>query len=217
MIKVNLLATTPGTAPAREWLPRDQRAALAGLGMLAITAAGVGGWWYHLHREGTAIDAKVVASQAELTRLKAASKVVDQLTARKTELTERLSLIDRLRAAKHEPVALLETVSQSLPDGLWLLEMKQTGPSVQIDGRATSLTAVTDFTERLQSSGYFKKPVEILTTSTDAIDDVDVIKFSVKADAASQQVIDPEPAPAPTAPKRGGGAAPRPAAAHPGV
>jgi hypothetical protein len=86
---------------------------------------------------------------------------------------------------------------------------------VQIDGRATSLTAVTDFTERLQSSGYFKKPVEILTTSTDAIDDVEVIKFSVKADAASQQAIDPEPAP--TAPKRGGGAAPRPAAAHPGV
>jgi type IV pilus assembly protein PilN len=215
MIKVNLLATNPGAAPAREWLPRDQRAALAGLGMLAITAAGVGGWWYHLHREGTAIDAKVVASQAELTRLKAASKVVDQLTARKTELTERLSLIDRLRAAKREPVALLETVSQSLPDGLWLLEMKQTGPSVQIDGRATSLTAVTDFTERLQSSGYFKKPVEILTTSTDAIDDVEVIKFSVKADAASQQAIDPEPAPA--APKRGGGAAPRPAAAHPGV
>jgi type IV pilus assembly protein PilN len=216
MIKVNLLATTPGAAPAREWLPRDQRAALAGLGLLAITAAGVGGWWYHLHREGTTIDAKVIASQAELTRLKAASKVVDQLTARKNELTERLSLIDRLRAAKREPVALLETVSQSLPDGLWLLEMKQTGPSVQIDGRATSLTAVTDFTERLQSSGYFKKPVEILTTATDAIDDIEVIKFSVKADAVSQQSLDPEP-PAVPAPKRGGGAAARAAGARPGV
>jgi type IV pilus assembly protein PilN len=215
MIKVNLLATNPGAAPAREWLPRDQRAALAGLGLLAITAAGVGGWWYHLHREGTTIDAKVIASQAELTRLKAASKVVDQLTARKNELTERLSLIDRLRAAKREPVALLETVSQSLPDGLWLLEMKQTGPSVQIDGRATSLTAVTDFTERLQSSGYFKKPVEILTTATDAIDDIEVIKFSVKADAVSQQSLDPEP-PAAPAPKRGGAAA-RAAGARPGV
>jgi type IV pilus assembly protein PilN len=187
MIKVNLLATQPGAAPAREWLPRDQRSALLGLGILVATAAGVGGWWYYLHHQGSVIDARIVAAEGELTRLKEAAKLVDLMTARKNELAERLSLIDRLRAAKRAPVALLETVSRSLPEGLWLTELKQSGPSVQIDGRATSLTAVTDFTERLQNSGYFQKPVEILTTSTEAIDDTNVVKFSVKADAVSTQ------------------------------
>lgn len=187
MIKVNLLATQPGAAPAREWLPRDQRSALLGLGILVATAAGVGGWWFYLHHQGAVVDSRIAGAEAELARLKDAAKLVDLMTARKNELNERLSLIERLRAAKRAPVALLETVSRSLPEGLWLTEIKQTGPSVQIDGRATSLTAVTDFTERLQTSGYFQKPVEILTTSTEAIDDANVVKFSVKADAVSTQ------------------------------
>lgn len=187
MIKVNLLATQPGAAPAREWLPRDQRSALLGLGILVATAAGVGGWWFYLHHQGAVVDTRIAGAEAELARLKDAAKLVDLMTARKNELNERLSLIERLRAAKRAPVALLETVSRSLPEGLWLTEIKQTGPSVQIDGRATSLTAVTDFTERLQTSGYFQKPVEILTTSTEAIDDANVVKFSVKADAVSTQ------------------------------
>jgi type IV pilus assembly protein PilN len=212
MIKVNLLATSPGTAPAREWLPRDQRSALAGLGMLLVTGVAVGGWWYYLHHQGTAIDARIAGAETELTRLKDASKVVDLMTARKNELAERLGLIERLRAAKRAPVSLLETVSRSLPEGLWLLEMKQTGPSVQIDGRATSITAVTDFTERLQNSGYFKRPVEILATSTELIDDTTVVKFSVKAD------------PVPTEPATGAASAPVAAGtmaggapAHPGA
>ena len=57
----------------------------------------------------------------------------------------------------HGPVSLLETVSSSLPDGLWLTEIKQTGSIVQIEGRALSLTAVTDFTEQMQNSGLFKR------------------------------------------------------------
>jgi type IV pilus assembly protein PilN len=183
MIKVNLLATTHGPAPARDWLPRDQRQALFGLAMLVVTFAVVGGWWFYLHREGAALDTRIGAAQAELSRLKEAAKVVDLMTARKNELAERLSLIERLRSAKRAPVTLLETVSRSVTEGLWLMEIKQVGTSVQIDGRATSLTAVTDFTERLQDSGFFQRPVEILTTSTESIDDANVVKFSVKADA----------------------------------
>lgn len=187
MIKVNLLATARAAAPAKEWLPRDQRSALGGVAILLVSAAAVGGWWYYLSSQSSAIDTRIGAAQTELARLKEASKLVEQTTARKNELSERLSLIDRLRTAKREPVSLLETVSRSIPDGLWLLEIKQAGASVQIDGRATSITAVTDFTERLQTSGFFKRPVEILSTGTEEIDGTEVVKFSVKADPVPSQ------------------------------
>lgn len=188
MIKVNLLATTPAAATtSKEWLPREQRSALGGVLMLFISVAVVGGWWYYLSSQASAVDARITAANGELARLKEASKVVEQTTARKNELAERLSLIDRLRTAKREPVTLLETVSRAIPEGLWLLEVKQSGTSVQIDGRATSITAVTDFTERLQSSGFFKKPVEILSTGTETIEETDVVKFSVKADPLPAQ------------------------------
>lgn len=210
MIKVNLLAQAPGAAPAREWVPPAQRSALMGLGLLLVTATGVGGYWFYLHRTTARLDARVATSETELVRLKEAAKLVAQVNARKAELSERLGLIDRLRQAKRAPVSLLETVNRSVPDGLWLLEIKQTGTAVQVDGRAMSLTSVTDFAERLQNSGLFKKPVEILTTSTETVDDTTVVKFSVKAEAEQPA------APATTAPAAATPVAPAPVtSAHP--
>lgn len=201
MIKVNLLATSPGVTAPREWLPREQRSALGGATVLLVTALGLGGVWYYQHAQGREIDTKMAAADAEMTRLKVAAAVVERTTARKTELAERLALIERLRASKRAPVSLLETVSYSIPEGLWLLEIKQAAAVVQIDGRATSITAVTDFTERLQTSGFFLRPVEILSTATESIDDVGVVRFVIKAEAVPPQ-LPAEAAATPAAPTR---------------
>ena len=210
MIKVNLLSNAPGATPPREWFPREQRTALMGLGMLVVTALIVGGWWYYLGTVQSSIDRRITASEAQLEKLKEASKLVEKTNARKTELAERLGVIERLREAKRGPVNLLETLSQSLPEGLWLLEVKQAGAtSVQVDGRAMSLSAVTDFTERMQNSGLFNRPVEILTTTTETVEETNVVRFAVKADFVKPAT--PVPAVSggtPTAPKTIAGAAP---------
>jgi type IV pilus assembly protein PilN len=184
MIKVNLLASGPGADQPRDWLPREQRSTLLGLGLLVVTALSVGGFWFYQASQIGSVDTRIGGAETELTRLKQAAKVVEQLTAKKAELSERLALIDRLRAGKRGPVNLLEIVSRSVPDGLWLLEIKQAGSTVQVDGRAMSLTAVTDFAERMQNSGLFQHPVEILTTATETFEETTVVRFSVKADAA---------------------------------
>ena len=132
MIKVNLLATNPGVAAPREWLPREQRSALGGVGVLVVTALALGGYWYYQGVQRAAIETQIAAAQAELTRLKDAADLVERTNARRTELTERLALIERLRASKRAPVSLLETVSYSVPEGLWLMEIKQAGATVQV-------------------------------------------------------------------------------------
>lgn len=187
MIKVNLLATNPGVVAPREWLPREQRSALGGVSILLATALALGGVWYYQHAQASEIAVKIAAGEAEMLRLKDAAALVERTNARKTELSERLALIDRLRASKRAPVSLLETVSYSIPEGLWLLEIKQAAAVVQIDGRATSITAVTDFTERLQTSGYFLRPVEIVSTATEAVEEVGVVRFVIKAEAVPPQ------------------------------
>ena len=190
MIRVNLLSG-PGTAPPREWVPREQRSAIVGLLMLLLTAAGVGGWWFYLRSEQAATETAIASAEAQLNELKDALKVLDRANARKAELNERLGLIDRLRSAKRGPVTLLETVSMSVPDGLWLLEIKQLGGFFQIEGRATSLTSVTDFTQRMQNSGMFKPPVEILTTTTEVVEEASVVRFAIKAEAVPAQAPPP--------------------------
>jgi Tfp pilus assembly protein PilN len=196
VIKVNLLATVPGTPAPRIWLPPEQRSAVIGLAILMTTALACGGWWYWLQRDQSALNKKIAVAQTELARRKEAAKIVDQTAARKAELTDRLALIERLRAAKRAPVDLLETISRSLPDGLWLLEVKTAETAVQIDGRALSLTAVTDFAEALQNSGLFAHPVEILATSTEAVEETTVVRFVVKAEPAQPSDPTPEPPPA---------------------
>ena len=111
---------------------------------------------------------------------------VDEASARKAELTERLALIDRLRTGKRGSVNLLETVSGSVPDGLWLLEIKQTDAFVQIDGRGRSLTSISDFARRMQNSGLFRHPVEILTTVAEVYEQTNVVRFVIRA-----EVVDP--------------------------
>ena len=206
MIRVNLLSTGPGAAPPREWLPREQRPAALGVLLLAVTVAGIGGWWWYLTSQRAGAETQIEQAQARLDQLKEAVKLVDLAAARKSELAERLGLIDRLRDAKRAPVSLLETVSRAMPEGLWLTSIKQADSSVQLDGRATSLTSVTDFAETMQQSGMFKMPIEILSTATELIEEATVVKFSIRADALKPLV--PETAPPPGAP----GAAARPKA-----
>jgi type IV pilus assembly protein PilN len=188
MIRVNLLNQRAGAPVKRSLLPREQRSALVGLVVLLATAAGVGGYWWHLRSQRSAVEQAIVNAEAELVTLKNASVLVDKANARKNELSERLTLIERLRDAKRAPVTLLSTLSQSVVDGVWLTELKQAGLTVQIDGRALSVSSVTDFAQQLQNSGYFKRPVEILTTSTETFEETQVIKFSLKAEALAPVV-----------------------------
>lgn len=182
MIRINLLGSVPRMA-RRAWLPADQTAAAAGLAMLLLTAVVVGGWWWQTERSLRAVDAQIAAAQSDLARLKSVAALVDRSVARKLELTERLGLIDRLHRTQRAPVELMETISRAVPDGLWLLELKQVGATLQIEGRAISLTALTDFVEHLQTSGRFGRPIDIVTTNMEVVQDASVVRFALKASA----------------------------------
>jgi len=206
MIRVNLISVTPGQTPSRVWLPKEQRSAALGLVLLLGTAVLITSWWLYLRHERLTIEHGIMDAEVELARLKDVAQTVERATMRKAELAERIDLIERLRATMRAPMRLLETVSRAVPHGLWLLEIKQTGTSVQLDGRAMSLTQIPDFAKGLQDSGFFQLPVEIVSTNAEILDDVPVIPFVMKADMlgvgttavkASPAVTSPAPTPAP--------------------
>ena len=214
MIRVNLLA--PGAQPAqRSWkrllvVPPEQRAALIGLAMLMTTAAGAGLWWWSISREHQRVDAEIAAAEANLTKLQEAAQLMERATAREKDLRERLGLIARLRGTQRAPVMLLDTISRSLAEGLWLTEMRQTGAIVQLEGRAISLSALTEFLDRLQLSGRFVRPVDIVTTTAETLGGNTVQRFIVRGEVGPAVVtpaaaITPPPAPATLAGTASGG------------
>lgn len=194
MIRVNLLTSGAAAAQPQAMVPSEQRPAMIGLGMLLITGLIVGGWWYYLAHQRAATDAGIVTAESRLEQLKDALKLLEAARTQKAELEERLALIDRLRAAKHAPVRMLDLLNESVTEGLWLMEIKQTATAVQIEGRAMSHTAVTDFAQDLQTAGFFKMPVEIITTLMETVEETTVIRFVLKAEPAVTPGVPATPA-----------------------
>ena len=185
MIRVNLLATGSHAAPARVWVPAEQKTSVIGLGMLLVTGLVVGGWWYYLNSQKAATEDHITQAGVRITQLKDAVKLLELFSTQKAELETRLALIDRLRAAKHAPVRMLNLLNASVPEGVWLMEIKQAGTSVTLEGRAMSQTSVSDFAKSLQDSGFFKMPVEVVMTLMETVEETNVFRFLLKAEPAA--------------------------------
>jgi type IV pilus assembly protein PilN len=129
---------------------------------------------------------------------------VQKFEARKAQLQQRVALIEELRRGQNGPVHLLDEISRAVPDRLWLTEMSQKGDDFIIAGMTTSLTGLSDFIGNLESSKWFKKPVDIVDSQvlTDAKAG-DIYKFSIKATFYNPEAPPPPPAPAAAARGRG--------------
>lgn len=182
MIRVNLLGSSAAAAQPRVWVPAEQRGSLIGLGMLLVTGLIIGGWWYYLDYQRNQTEASITKADAKIEQLKEAMKLLDAARQQKAELEGRLLLIERLRAAKHAPVRMLDLLNKSVPDGLWLTDIKQSSSWVLIEGRAMSPSAVTDFAEDLQKAGFFKMPVEIVSSQLENVEETNVYRFILRAE-----------------------------------
>jgi type IV pilus assembly protein PilN len=151
------------------------------------------------------LDAEIAAAQQETTRLHSVILQVQQFEQRKAQLQQRVVLIEQLRKGQTGPVHMLDQISRAMPPMLWLIQLKQTGDSVVLDGRCTALTSLSDFVGNLEASGYFKRSIEIVSTVTEPLPQPpgELIRFSIKAEF--QQPGQPaKPAAATGTPKVGG-------------
>jgi len=201
MIRINLLAAEKerGKKKAALFGTTGQKLTI-GCSIILVLAVLLVGWRYwSLARQSAELDAAINAAQQETTRLHSVILQVQQFEQRKAQLQQRVVLIEQLRKGQTGPVHMLDQVSRALPPMLWLTEMKQAGDDVQIDGKTTVLTSLTDFVTNLESSGYFKKSIDIVNTTTEqAAGSTELIKFTIKA--SFEQADRPAPA---SAPQRG--------------
>ncbi len=189
MIRINLLAVERERAKRRPVASvtgpqaTQQRITLACSLILVLTALGVGWWYWSLKLQSDRIEEDIVTSQKETARLRTLIQQVQTNDARRAQLQQRVGLIEELRKGREGPVRMLDEISRSMPEMLWLTDVKQQGADLTITGRCTSLTALSDFVDNLKLGGYFK-PVEILNSQVEATQSTAVAgltKFSIKA------------------------------------
>jgi type IV pilus assembly protein PilN len=203
MIRINLLAVERKAGKRAGFTFHAGQGLTIGCSAILVVAALFVGWrFWALQQQSARIDMEIADAQQQGLRLRAIILQVQQFELQKAQLQQRVVLIEQLRKSQSGPVHMLDQISRALPPMLWLTELKQTPTGeVMVDGRSTTLTGLSDFVANLEASGYFKRSVEIVSTTAEpsTTTSAELIKFSIKAIFQP-----PGEKPAPVAPARPG-------------
>jgi type IV pilus assembly protein PilN len=192
MIRVNLVSSPQERVKRDTGSSLKSRIGIVCSGLMILTAAGIGWWYQSLSASSAQLDRDIAGAQQESIRLRAILQQVRQFEEHRVQLQQRVSLIEQLRKGQTGPVRMLDEISRSLPELLWLTELTQEDSDLTIKGRGSSLTSLSDFVGNLERSTSFKRPVEILESKVQSRTDGDLIEFSIKAQLA--QAGSPGPA-----------------------
>jgi Tfp pilus assembly protein PilN len=187
MIRINLLATAKskkGRKGRRFAMPRLTHDGPSPLitGIAVTVFAGAGLYLYYRNLEST--HEKLQSQLAEANRSIASMTLVKQAYLQRQKdydiVKRRFDVIDQLRAAQSGPVALLVSLSNTVDktDGVWLLNLRDDGPTVALDGVALGPNAVAKLMTNLRGSGYFKN-VELRDTVQEDNPKVQTFSFSL--------------------------------------
>jgi type IV pilus assembly protein PilN len=135
-------------------------------------------YWYQSSKLQR-LDADIASAQQRQKELQAIKVQVDALEAKRATFQRKVDLIEKLKADQSGPVHLVDEISKSLPDFVWLTVLEQTGENVKLTGQGNGLTSVADFISALQRSGWF--PNVDLVSSAQNPQSANVINFVLQA------------------------------------
>jgi Tfp pilus assembly protein PilN len=180
MIRINLLRSSR-SMDARPVAP-PYRAAWFGVASVlgAALIAGLATW--SVSAETARLDREAGVLEDEIETMRLGAREAAELQTRKKELTEKLAARVQESAARSAPVRVLAAVGDSAPEDVLLTGIHLRGTQFEIEGRARSLEAVTEFAERIHVAGVLSAPVEIVSTSAETRERSTFVRFSLRLD-----------------------------------
>ena len=96
--------------------------------------------------------------QSEIDLLNIKIKEILDLEEQKSRLLARMEIIEQLQRSRPGIVHVFEDFVTTLPDGVYLREIKQSGSRVQINGSAESNTRVSALMRNIDSADWLSSP-----------------------------------------------------------
>lgn len=163
MILINLL---PHREAARKRRREAFYATLGAAALFGLLLAGVTFLWYQARISSQ--HSKNAFLQSEIKKLEAEIKEISTLQTEIAALRARQQAVEDLQGDRNLPVHLLNELVRQLPDGVYIVNMKQENQAVTLQGTAQSNERVSELLRNLgNNSPWLVKPelVEI-TAST---------------------------------------------------
>ncbi len=176
MVKINLL---PWREEKRQQLTKEFYVLLGVGGIIAAAiVASIVYVYSHNIKFQKSRNAKITQEIAKLDKeieeIKSYEKERDSLLARK-------QVIEELQANRTQMVHLFDELVKTIPNGVFLENIKQNGDSITLEGYAQSHSRVSAYMRELAKSEWFKSPVSLEYIRADETYDTHEQKFKLLA------------------------------------
>lgn len=85
-------------------------------------------------------------------------KEIKDLEKEKANLLARMTIIQQLQSSRPQVVHVFDELINTLPDGVYLTSIKNTGNSISLDGFAQSNARVSSYMRKVDSAGWLANP-----------------------------------------------------------
>lgn len=149
MAKINLL---PWRDELRKQREREFYVMLAGAAIAAVLAVFLWWWWMGMRLDNQ--DARNAYMKDQIHQLDGKLAEIKTLEATKSKLLARKEIIEKLQASRSQMVHLFDELVRTIPDGVRLSDLKQTGDTLTLDGLAQSNASVATYMRNLDASPW---------------------------------------------------------------
>jgi type IV pilus assembly protein PilN len=164
MPRINLLPWREQERKVR----RREFGVAAGAAVVAALVFALGGklvyssWIDAQNQENNLLKKEIVKLDAEIAD-------IQDLEERRQRLLARMEIIDKLQRKRPEIVHQFDELVRTVPDGVYLSSLKQTGKKLEIKGVAQSSTRVSTFMRNIDSSTWMDSPeLQVVETAKDS-------------------------------------------------
>ena len=164
MPRINLLPWREQERKVR----RREFGVAAGAAVVAALVFALGGklvyssWIDAQNQENNLLKKEIVKLDAEIAD-------IQDLEERRQRLLARMEIIDKLQRKRPEIVHQFDELVRTVPDGVYLSSLKQTGKKLEIKGVAQSSTRVSTFMRNIDTSTWMDNPeLQVVETAKDS-------------------------------------------------
>lgn len=151
MANINLL-------PWRETLRKQRKRhyLLQLLGAVILAALAVVLWHMQVQKQIEHQNSRNAFLSKEIAKVNNKIKEIKDLEKRRAELIARMNVIQNLQISRPQVVHLFDELVETIPDGVYLKKLSQTGEVVTLEGRAQSNARVSSYMRNIDSSSWIK-------------------------------------------------------------
>lgn len=153
MTRINLL---PWREQQRKERERQFYTVAGGAVVMMLLVVG----YIHIHMNGL-IDQQKARNDfltQEIATVDAQIAEIKELEAEKSQLLARMKVIEQLQSQRPQMVHLFDELVKTVPDGVYITSVKQTGSSIIVEGVAQSNARVSAFMRNIDQSEWMSSP-----------------------------------------------------------